>query len=57
MKLACSRYKDVYYIDTTLAEDRRNETTVDGIHPNDYGYTLWAESVRIPLLRILKKYF
>jgi len=56
MKQACSKYKDVYYIDSTVAEDRKNETTVDGIHPNDYGYTLWAKSVAKPLTRILRKY-
>ena len=33
-----------------------HSTSVDGIHPSDYGYTLWAQSIRKPILKILKKY-
>jgi lysophospholipase L1-like esterase len=33
-----------------------HSTSVDGIHPSDYGYTLWAKSVKKPLLKILAKY-
>ena len=33
-----------------------HETTVDGIHPDDYGYTLWAKSIERPILEILAKY-
>lgn len=56
MKEACSKYKNVYFIDTCNATDKLQETSVDGTHPNDYGYTLWAESIKKPLLKILKKY-
>ncbi|MCR5433528.1 MAG: SGNH/GDSL hydrolase family protein [Bacteroidaceae bacterium] len=56
MKEACKRYKDVYYIETTNATSPTHETSVDGTHPGDYGYTLWAESLRKPLLKILRKY-
>ncbi len=56
MKEACKRYKDVYYIDVTNATSPTHETSVDGVHPSDYGYTLWAESLRKPLLKILRKY-
>lgn len=56
MKEVCKRYKDVYYIDVTNATSPTHETSVDGTHPGDYGYTLWAESLRKPLLKILKKY-
>ena len=55
MAEACKKYKDVYFIQTN-ATDELEETSVDGTHPNDYGYTLWAESIRKPLLKILKKY-
>ena len=44
----------MYYVS---AED--NNTAVfggDGVHPGDYGYTLWARSIEKPLLKILKKY-
>ena len=30
--------------------------TFDGVHPDNYGYTLWAESIRRPVLKILGKY-
>ena len=55
MKEACRKYKNVYFIQTN-ATDRLHETSVDGTHPGDYGYTLWAESIEKPLLKILKKY-
>lgn len=56
MKEACKKYKNVYFIQTTDAADPLHETSVDGIHPDDYGYTLWAKSIQKPLLRILRKY-
>ena len=40
----------------TNATSPTHETSVDGTHPGDYGYTLWAESLRKPLVKILKKY-
>lgn len=56
MKEACRKYKDVYYITTTNATSEDHYTSVDGTHPGDYGYTLWARSIKKPLLKILKKY-
>lgn len=56
MAVAVKRYKDVYYIKTSNATSPDHETSVDGTHPNDFGYHLWAESLRKPLLRILRKY-
>lgn len=56
MKEACRKYKNVYFIQATNAADQLHETSVDGTHPNDYGYTLWAKSIEKPLLKILKKY-
>lgn len=47
---------DVYYVMTTDASDPRLDTTVDGTHPGDYGYTCWAESIKEPVLQILAKY-
>ena len=55
MKEAVKKYKDVYFIQTN-ATNEMHSTSVDGIHPSDYGYTLWAESIRKPIVRILKKY-
>ncbi len=56
MKEACKKYKNVYFIENTDAADELQETSVDGTHPEDYGYTLWAKSIEKPLLKILKKY-
>lgn len=55
MKEACKKYKYVYFIQTN-ATDRNHSTSVDGSHPNDYGYTLWTESIERPLLKILRKH-
>lgn len=55
MKEACRRYKNVYFIHP-CANDKYHETSVDGTHPDDYGYTLWARSIEKPILRILRKY-
>jgi hypothetical protein len=48
------KYKDVYLI-TPNASDS-HETSVDGTHPNSYGYTLWAQSIQQPILDILNRY-
>lgn len=55
MKEAMKRYKDVYFVRTN-ATDPDHETSVDGTHPGDYGYTLWAESIEKPVVKILRKY-
>lgn len=55
MAIAVKKYKDVYYIYPN-ASSPLHEASVDGTHPDNYGYTLWAESIRKPVLKILKKY-
>lgn len=49
------KYKDVYFI-VPEAVDNTRDDTVDGVHPDNHGYTLWAKSIEKPLVRILKKY-
>lgn len=56
MKIACKKYKDVYWVTSTDVTTKSHDTSVDGVHPTNYGYTLWAESVRKPIVKILKKY-
>ena len=57
MALATKQYDDVHWVTTTDATDYKyHETCTDGTHPNDYGYTLWAESILKPVTRILAKY-
>ena len=56
MKIAVKKYADVYFVTATCATAPNHETSVDGIHPSDYGYTLWAESIRKPIVKILRKY-
>ncbi len=55
MKEAVKKYDDVYFIQTN-ATDKMHTTSADGTHPSDYGYMLWAESIKKPILKILKKY-
>lgn len=55
MAIACAKYPDVYYIHP-CATSPDHEATVDGIHPDNYGYTLWARSIEEPVLAILRKY-
>ena len=55
MTLAMARYKDVYFI-TPNATSPTHDATVDGVHPDNYGYTLWAESIAEPLCEILKSH-
>ena len=55
MKEACKKYKNVYFIQPN-ASVPSHETSVDGTHPDNYGYTLWAKSIEKPVLKILKKY-
>jgi len=55
MAKAVKKYKDVYFISSNATSDL-HETTVDGTHPGDWGYWLWADSVRKPILKILAKY-
>lgn len=55
MNIALKKYPDLYFITPDATSDDHN-ATVDGVHPDNYGYTLWAESIKKQLLRILKKY-
>ena len=55
MAIAVKRYPDVYYIRPD-ATSPLHESSVDGTHPDDYGYYLWMCSIEKPLLEILKKY-
>lgn len=36
--------------------DVTHETSVGGVHPGDYGYTIWARSIEKSICKILKKY-
>lgn len=56
MKEACKKYDDVYYVTVTNATSPEHYTSVDGTHPGDYGYTLWAHSIKKPVLKILRRY-
>ena len=54
-QVRCPAGLNVYFIQPN-ATDELHETSVDGTHPGDLGYTLWAKSIQKPLLKILKKY-
>lgn len=49
------KYKDVFFI-VPNACPSSHEASVDGVHPDNYGYTLWEKSIEKPILRILRKY-
>ena len=55
MAQALKKYKDVYFLHPN-ATCKDYAATVDGIHPSDHGYYLWMDSVRKPILKILRKY-
>lgn len=55
MSIAMKKYPDVYFIEPNASSEDHN-ASVDGIHPDNYGYTLWARSIEKPVLKILKKY-
>ena len=55
MNIAVKKYPDVYYI-RPVAHAKDHNATVDGTHPDQHGYTLWAKSIEKPLLKILRKY-
>lgn len=44
MKEAVKKYKDVYFIHPN-ATAPTHEASVDGVHPDNYGYTLWENSI------------
>jgi len=50
------KYKDVYFITPDACEKGCHEYSVDGTHPDDHGYYLWAKSIEKPVLKILRKY-
>lgn len=56
MQQMTARYPDVYWIACTSATSETHEATSDGSHPDSYGYTLWMNSVKEPILEILNKY-
>lgn len=55
MAIAVKKYDNVYYVRAD-ATDELHESSVDGTHPGDHGYTLWARSIEKPVLKILRKY-
>ena len=49
------KYKDVYFI-VPDACPPSHEASVDGTHPDNYGYTLWEQSIEKQIVRILRRY-
>ena len=50
------QYKDVYFILTDATDGDSHEYSVDGTHPDDHGYCMWARSIEKTVLKILAKY-
>ncbi len=55
MKIAVKKYNDVYWVKSDASTPGHNHQ-VDGTHPDDYSYEVWAKSIRKPIVRILRKY-
>ncbi len=55
MKIACQKYKDVYFVKSNACTPGHNHQ-VDGVHPDDYSYEVWAKSIAKPIVKILRKY-
>ncbi len=55
MKLAMEKYDNVYFIVPDAASEA-HDTSVDGTHPGDFGYWIWAESVKDQIVDILARY-
>lgn len=49
------KYKDVYFIEPDACPPS-HDASVDGVHPDNYGYTLWERSIEKSILKILRKY-
>lgn len=56
MQSMVQKYPDVYWITSTNATSDTHEATSDGSHPDSYGYTLWMQSVKDPVMQILHNY-
>jgi len=56
MKEVLKKYDKIYYI-TPEANDDNHDTSVDGTHPDDYGYRLWERSIEKQVCRILRRNF
>lgn len=54
-EVVLKRYSDVYYVRPNASTDDHN-SSVDGIHPSQAGYTVWAKSLAHQVLPILKRY-
>lgn len=53
MKIAVTKYPNVYWIESTNTVDGTHEWTADGSHPSGYGYHLMAKSLLEPLKTLL----
>lgn len=56
MSVAASRFENVYFVNPETLTGNDHETSVDGVHPSDMGYSRWAETIEKPVLKILKRY-
>ena len=56
MEIAVDKYDNVYFVSPDTLTGNDHETSVDGVHPSDMGYTRWARTIEKPVLKILKKY-
>lgn len=56
MAQVLKEFEDVYFVNPKSLTGKSHDTSVDGVHPSDMGYTIWSKTIEKPILKILKKY-
>lgn len=56
MTQAVKEFEDVYFVNPESLTGKSHDTSVDGVHPSDMGYTIWSKTIEKPILKILRKY-
>lgn len=55
MNIACKRYNNVFWVDATETRSKFYAATVDGTHPDNFGYYLWEKSIEKPVAKLIRK--
>ncbi len=56
MEKAVKEFENVYFINIKSLTGKGHDSSVDGVHPSDMGYTSWAKEIEKPVMKILKRH-
>ena len=56
MDKAVKEFENVYFINIRSLTGKGHDSSVDGVHPSDMGYTRLAKEIEKPVMKILKKH-